>query len=518
MSKLGVELMLKIGTLVFLLLATMHLLGCLWLNVGRQGLEGTDGWMADQYADDLVVNRTLDNSSGFPIMVNGTGDPTLITTYKLYYIDAAYWIMVTVATTGYGDILAITSDERVFSTMTIIFGSFLSAYILGTFCNMLANMGVDKDNYDATMRSVHTMLRTHGVPEELYQNIMTFYDYKWMTKTMFNEQGLFHELPAAMQAEVVLHRYSKIIDHVPFFHGAKEDAIVSICQRLKNYAVMPGDWIMLQGQPFRELMILNRGRARSVPPEDVARKMEELAGKGKGGSQLDSPRAHSPRAGSGAKEGIDAVIEFPKGSYFGELEFLGCSDFRSMSIEAVQFCDINTLNPDDIEEVLHYHIGLSRRLDRYAKLKHEMQKMLQEGQMDVLRMEILKQQVEDNFGANEVDEVQMLFVEADADGNGMLNKAEVGAMCKTIGFNIHPEEIDEGFEVMQRHHATNKHGEINYESFNDWWISEGLRHQHVEARKDKLQQAREIKNRTMIMETTLYKIQEALDELNGRSV
>ena len=89
--------------------------------------------------------------------------------------------------------------------------------------------------------------------------------------------------------------------------------------------------------------------------------------------------------------------------------------------------------------------------------------------MDVLRMEILKQQVEDNFGANEVDEVQMLFVEADADGNGMLNKAEVGAMCKTIGFNIHPEELDEGFEVMQRHHATNKHGEINYESFNDWW-------------------------------------------------
>eukprot|EP01052_Picozoa_sp_SAG31_P003892 SAG31_NODE_154_length_22184_cov_25.917142_14_plen_185_part_00 len=64
---------------------------------------------------------------------------------------------------------------------------------------------------------------------------------------------------------MVLHRYAQVVTRVPFFIGCREDAIVDICQQLQTESVMPGDPIIEHGDPYRELVILTRGAARSVP-------------------------------------------------------------------------------------------------------------------------------------------------------------------------------------------------------------------------------------------------------------
>jgi hypothetical protein len=63
------------------------------------------------------------------------------------------------------------------------------------------------------------------------------------------------------------------------------------------------DDIITRGEPYRELIIVTSGKARSV---------------------LEDEEPESPRAGTrspprlGLKE-LDAVIEYPEGSFFGEL-------------------------------------------------------------------------------------------------------------------------------------------------------------------------------------------------------
>jgi hypothetical protein len=59
-------------------------------------------------------------------------------------------------------------------------------------------------------------------------------------------------------------RYSSMISRVPFCTNLREDLIVDICQQINQFSVLPGDTIMQKGDPYRELIILAKGTARSI--------------------------------------------------------------------------------------------------------------------------------------------------------------------------------------------------------------------------------------------------------------
>jgi hypothetical protein len=87
-------------------------------------------------------------------------------------------------------------------------------------------------------------------------------------------------------------------------------------------------------------------------------------------------------------------------------EFLGISIARSMTVRATRYCEVSTLNPLDIEDVLDVHIGLKRRLQRYGVLKQDMEKMMESHTVDEVAVERMKQQIEDTFEDTEEMELR----------------------------------------------------------------------------------------------------------------
>ena len=95
---------------------------------------------------------------------------------------------------------------------------------------------------------------------------------------------------------------------------------------------------------------------------------------------------------------------------------------RSVTVRAVRFTEVSTLNPVDIEPILDIHIGLKRRLQRYGILKQDMERMMKSENVDEFMIERMKQKIEDTFedseeselkGASIVDSVRMPFSAAD---------------------------------------------------------------------------------------------------------
>jgi hypothetical protein len=347
-TKLGLEFTMRVTGLLILLIACMHLCGCIWLHMGLEEYEAAQAESNHSYLD--LAQFAPGKEYNWMIKLYGSAPPDNLN----QYIDAAYWVMVTLSSVGYGDVLPSSSTERFFTTVLIVFGTFLYAYIVGSFTNMLSNMGADKSAFDTKMRSVQELCKFLNVPDELEQRVQNFYEYRYMNKTMFSEE-LSQELPSRLRADLVLHKYSAIIEKVPFFHGIREDAVVDICAKMKSTSIMPEDLIIQRGEPYRELVIMNSGKARSVvePTPDT-----EIVGSTK------------------VVAAADVCIEYQEGSFFGELEFLGFSEVRCVTVQALRFTEISTLNPNDIESVLDVHIGLRRRLTRYGKLKMELDEMM----------------------------------------------------------------------------------------------------------------------------------------------
>lgn len=161
-SKLGVEFFMRVLGLCFIMIACMHLLGCVWLHLGLSSIEriaeADENLLNESAAVGAVVAPELLNRN-WMLKSYGSLNGATVQGYWGRYVDATYWTVVTLSSVGYGDILPTSRTERVFGIIVIIFGTFLYAYIVGSFTNMLSNMGQDKSNFDSKMRSTMELMK-----------------------------------------------------------------------------------------------------------------------------------------------------------------------------------------------------------------------------------------------------------------------------------------------------------------------------------------------------------------------
>lgn len=334
-SALEFEFLLRILGLVFLMFAIAHIFGCIWLQLGRVNVASNDGWMTKMEPDDLEHLQ-----ANLPLCDDPEGDGCNERHLDLY-VQSIYFTLVTMSSVGYGDFHPITTGERQYCIITIIVAIFLNAYIIGAFSSIMSNLKYDSQRYDTKMRQITEFLKFIDAPSVVADKVQRFYQYKFLNKTMFDDHKIIDELPARIRTDLVLHRFAGIVENVPFFQGCRQDAVVEICQQLHIMSIMPGDNIIEYGDPFKELVILTRGSARSVPIKEEAmskshRRMSMAPGMAgapsidkDGNVQKSSSFGRiSPRKGVFAPQ---AVILYPAGSFFGELEFLGFSQVRHVS-------------------------------------------------------------------------------------------------------------------------------------------------------------------------------------------
>ena len=81
-------------------------------------------------------------------------------------------------------------------------------------------------------------------------------------QTLFDEELIYRELPPKFSKQLVLHRFSAIVHHVPFFRSCSDECVVQICRKFHSFSAMPDDWILEEGEHSHELIIIEKGKAK----------------------------------------------------------------------------------------------------------------------------------------------------------------------------------------------------------------------------------------------------------------
>lgn len=256
------------------------------------------------------------------------------------YLKALYWTITTITTIGYGDITPSTNAQTIYTMFVQLTGAGMYGYIIGNLASMLANSDLARTQFRAKLEKIQTFMQYREVPDELQDNIRTYYDYLWNNRRGFDESAVLEELPSSLKLQVALHLNKEIIEKVPMFNGAPNDLIRQIVLNLKPVLYTPGDYIFRKGEMGDQMYFISRGKVEIV-----------------------------------SEDGKTVFATLSDGSFFGEIAILFSSE-RTASVRAADYCDLYTLDKFTFDNVLTKFPDVAKQIHTLAEERR--QKSVQE--------------------------------------------------------------------------------------------------------------------------------------------
>eukprot|EP01083_Nonionella_stella_P078911 216231_1 len=155
-----------------------HFAACLWWYVG---MKTSPSW----------------------IDVHGLRKPELHTFTKYSY--AWYWAVVTLFTTGYGDIVATNTIEQWVCSVSILVGTCFFAYFVGTLTVYITEGDKVQSFRSDKLEEAQSFCEKKKLPKELTRAVLTHIRYHCTYNYVFDEGELLSLLPAYLQHDI--HNY-----------------------------------------------------------------------------------------------------------------------------------------------------------------------------------------------------------------------------------------------------------------------------------------------------------------------
>jgi hypothetical protein len=285
-SNPGALRLIKFLALVMLL---MHWLACGWFFTAF-----ADGFPASSWAVTANIHQA------------GLADQ---------YIRSLYWTITTMTTVGFGDITPNRSIEYLYTSLVMLLGASLYAFIIGGIASLLANLQAAKSQFRDRTETVTEFLRQRQVPAEINARVRNYYEYVWDRYRGLNESDLLKDLPEPVRLEIMLHLARNVIENVPLFRHSPPVIRNALLMALEARTYTPGSFIVREDEIGKAIYLITAGSVeiQSIAEEKSYGKLED-------------------------------------GDYFGYMSLV-LGERRTASVIACEYCDLLVLSNEHFNRI-----------------------------------------------------------------------------------------------------------------------------------------------------------------------
>ncbi len=220
-----------------------HLLGCVWWGLGIVMSEPGHGWMDDPYG----------------YMYGSIRESNLFTKY----VCSVYYIFTTLATVGYGDILASNTLERILAIFIMLTGTVTFGYIVANVSTLMGSLDHTKHVITERVSEVTEYLAEKNVSSVLAATIIRHFRHKFNQESAYDEVSILGRLPRELTMEISLLQNNDSIKKVCIFRHITNKSIVLYLFKLLIPAYFDADqYLIKEGDPPSMISFIISGRAR----------------------------------------------------------------------------------------------------------------------------------------------------------------------------------------------------------------------------------------------------------------
>ena len=220
----------------FTVLLVVHVIGCFWYYLAKFDEFGPDTW--------VFRYGMLDFST------------------EEIYLASIYYVIQTLATVGFGDIVPYSSKERVFALLLMGVGVGFYSYTISNLSTIMATLDTRTSNLKRKLKSLDEFSKATKLPPLLKKKIKNHINHNHQENvySWFDKDALLKELPASLRREISIHMHKKIVEKISFFQDKDPQFISYVVPRLKNVRMQAGELLCKEGDYAEEIFFLVKGR------------------------------------------------------------------------------------------------------------------------------------------------------------------------------------------------------------------------------------------------------------------
>ena len=242
------------------------------------------------------------------------------------YVKAAYWLITTISTVGYGDITPQTSGGRIFAMCMMIMGATIWGILIASASRMMLANDRRKERAKEKMEALHSFFSQYDVPKNLQTQAVSFFNHLSSRNISEDEQAALTELPAALQSELQTYMNLKPISRVSLFKGVSFECLSAVAKKLEQVYFAPGEKIITKGDVGEEMYLIGHGTVV-------------------------------------VHVGDHFITNLGAGTCVGEMALIG-DGHRSTDVTSQSYCDVFKLSKQKFEELFAAHADLRMNIEK----------------------------------------------------------------------------------------------------------------------------------------------------------
>ncbi|GMH20788.1 hypothetical protein Nepgr_022630 [Nepenthes gracilis] len=179
------------------------------------------------------------------------------------YITSIYWSIVTLTTTGYGDLHAENTREMLFNIFYMLFNLGLTSYLIGNMTNLVVHWTSRTRNFRDTVTSCTEFAARNQLPPRIQDQMLSHVCLKFKTEGL-KQQETLNGLPRAVRSSIAYYLFFDTLQKVPLFHGASHDFLFQMVSEMEAEYFPPKEDVILQNEAPTDLYILVSGEVDMI--------------------------------------------------------------------------------------------------------------------------------------------------------------------------------------------------------------------------------------------------------------
>ncbi|KAH0453910.1 hypothetical protein IEQ34_018234 [Dendrobium chrysotoxum] len=248
--------------------------------------------------------------------------------FSKLYITSLYFMSITMATIGYGDIHAVSTREMVFLIIYVSFNMILGAYLIGNMTALIVK-GSKTERFRDEMTNITRYMDRTNLSNEIRNQIKSHLRLQYECSR--TKSGFIDGIPEAVKAKLSQSLYFEIVQKVPLFKGCSDNFLNQIVMKLTEEFFLPREVILEQGAAVDHIYIISHGS------------LEEVL--------------------IGENRSVELISELLPSDLFGEVAAL-CNIPQSYTVRVIKLCRILKIQKENLSSILQLYVKDSYQILR----------------------------------------------------------------------------------------------------------------------------------------------------------